>query len=86
VREALTGKSAVEMPVFDEQAQHASRGAIGCPTCHDPHKNRADGLEPEVPGYFLRLADTKGIMCADCHKSSALFRYKFFHSDKSRRR
>jgi hypothetical protein len=86
VREALIGKSALEMPVFDEQARHASRGAIGCPTCHDPHKNRADGLESDVPGYFLRLADTKGFLCADCHKSSALFRYKFFHSDKSRRR
>jgi hypothetical protein len=86
VREALIGKSAVEMPVFDEQARHASRGAIGCPTCHDPHKQRADGLAAELPGYFLRLADTEGFMCADCHKSSSLFRYKFFHSDKSRRR
>ena len=85
VREALTGKESIEMPVFDEQARHASRGAIGCATCHDPHKNRADGLDPEVPGKFLRLSDTNGFLCADCHKSSSLFRYKFYHSDKSRR-
>ena len=86
VREAFLGKKAVEMPVFDENARHSNRGAIGCATCHDPHKQRAEGLAAEVPGYFLRLADTKGFLCADCHKSSALFRYKFFHSDKSRRR
>lgn len=85
VRESLLGKESIEMPVFDEQARHADRGAVGCPTCHDPHKNRADGLDPDVPGYFLRLKDTNGFLCADCHKSSALFQYKFYHSDKSRR-
>lgn len=85
VREALSGKSAVEMPVFDNNARHADRGAIGCPTCHDPHKQSADGLNGELEGYFLCLADTNGMMCGDCHKSSALFLYQFFHSDKRRR-
>lgn len=85
VRQNLTGKEVVEMPVFDEQARHAERGVIGCATCHDPHKHRADGLDPDVPGYFLRLTDTEGFLCADCHKSSALFLYIFFHSDKRRR-
>lgn len=85
VREHLTGKSVVEMPVFDEHARHSDRGAIGCPTCHDPHRQRPEGLAPEVEGKYLRLADTTGFMCADCHKSSALFRYKFYHSDKGRR-
>jgi hypothetical protein len=85
VREALIGDSVPEMPVFDTQARHASRGAIGCPTCHDPHRHRAEGLPEDVPGYFLRVADTSGFLCADCHASSSLFRYKFFHSEKSRR-
>lgn len=85
VREAMIGKSVVEMPVFDKDARHANRGAIGCPTCHDPHQQRAEGLDAELEGYFLRLADTTGMMCADCHKSSALFLYKYFHSDKRRR-
>ena len=62
-----------------------SRGAIGCPTCHDPHRHRAEGLAEDVPGYFLRVADTRGFLCADCHASSSLMRYKFFHSEKSRR-
>jgi predicted CXXCH cytochrome family protein len=83
-REALGAKPTTEMPVFDENANHADRGAIGCGTCHNPHQHRADGLPDDVPGYFLRVADTKGFLCADCHASSSLFRYKFFHSKKSR--
>jgi nitrate/TMAO reductase-like tetraheme cytochrome c subunit len=84
VRETLGVDPATEMPVFDAQAHNASRGMIGCPTCHNPHKERPDGLAAEVPGHFLRLATTEGFMCADCHASSALFRYKFFHSSASR--
>ena len=84
VREQLTGKTVVEMPVLDESGRHADRGAVGCATCHDPHLQRVEGLPEEVDGNFLRLADTSGFMCADCHKSSSLFRYKFYHSDKSR--
>jgi hypothetical protein len=86
VREALGVDTTTEMPVFDEQAHHANRGSIGCATCHDPHRERAEGLAEEVPGYYLRLATTEGFVCADCHASSALFRYKFFHSQKRRGR
>ena len=85
VRELLTGKETVEMPVFDDNARQSDWGVITCATCHDLHKHRADGLDPDVPGYFLRVADTNGFMCADCHKSSALMRYKFYHSEKGRR-
>lgn len=86
VREHLGAPATVEMPVFDAQARQADRGRIGCPTCHNPHKHRADGLAEDVPGLFLRLPTTEGMLCGDCHASSALFRYKFFHSQKGRRR
>ena len=85
VREPLRGKPGKEMPVFDEQARHAARGTIGCATCHDPHRQRAEGLPKDVPGHFLRLPDTAEFMCSDCHGSSSLFRYRFYHSEKSRR-
>jgi len=84
VREPLRGKPSVEMPVFDEQARHATRGVIGCPTCHNPHRREAEGLPADVPGKFLRLADTADFLCADCHGSSALFRYRYFHSERRR--
>jgi len=81
VREALIGKPAVEMPVFDDEARHASRGVIGCPTCHNPHRHAPEGWPADVPPKYLRVADTDGFMCADCHASSSLMRYKFFHSE-----
>ena len=84
VRENLGAGGTVEMPVFDNQARQADRGMIGCPTCHNPHKHRADGLAEDVPGLYLRLPTTEGMLCGDCHESSALFRYKFFHSRKRR--
>ena len=83
-RENLGADATVEMPVFDAQARQAERGRIGCPTCHNPHKHRADGLAEDVPGLYLRLPTTEGMLCGDCHASSALFRYKFFHSRKRR--
>ena len=83
-RESLGSKPTTEMPVYDDNARHADRGAVGCGTCHNPHQHRAEGLPADVPGYFLRVADTKGFLCADCHAQSSLFRYKFFHSKKSR--
>lgn len=85
IREPLRGKPGKELPVFDAQARHAQRGAIGCATCHDLHRPRAEGLPAEVPGYFLRLADTAEFMCSDCHGASSLARYRYFHSEKGRR-
>ncbi len=84
VRERLGRKPVTEMPVFDEAARHADRGRIGCPTCHNPHRHRAEGLDEDVPGRFLRVTETGEFLCADCHGSSALFLYTFFHSEKRR--
>lgn len=75
-----------EMPVFDENVHEADRGRIGCPTCHDPHQHRAEGRPEDAPALFLRLAAPEGMLCGDCHASEALFRYQFFHSQKSRGR
>ena len=85
VREHLTGKSATALPVFDGEARPADRGAIACPTCHDVHRQRAAGLPADRDGLFLRLVDTDGFLCADCHGSRALFLYQYFHATSSRR-
>jgi len=86
VREHLGTDPVVEMPVFDEQAHQVTRGEIGCPTCHNAHEHKPEGQSDDVPLHFLRVATTEGFMCADCHASQSLFRYKFFHSRKGRRR
>jgi hypothetical protein len=86
VRDNLNAKADVEMPVFDADGRKADRGRIGCPTCHNPHQHKPEGWDEDVPARFLRVANPQGILCADCHASQALFRYKFFHSRKRRGR
>jgi nitrate/TMAO reductase-like tetraheme cytochrome c subunit len=82
VRDNLGAKSDIAMPVFDADGRHADRGRIGCPTCHNPHEHAPEGWDEDVPARFLRAASPQGTLCADCHASQALFRYKFYHSRK----
>ena len=85
VRQALRS-NAVAMPVYDANGRMATLGMIGCPTCHNPHQHAPEGWDEDVPPKYLRAANPQGILCADCHASQALFRYKFYHSRKSRGR
>jgi predicted CXXCH cytochrome family protein len=78
-------RSPVEMPVFDEQGHAARVGQIGCPTCHNLHKERADGRPVQLAGLFLRMPELVQPLCADCHGRETIFLYKFFHSPASRR-
>lgn len=84
VRQGLRRNSEVEMPVFDEAGRHARTGRIGCPTCHNPHKHRAEGRPEHLEGKYLRLADTTELLCADCHGEDAIVKYQFFHSEVAR--
>lgn len=74
------------MPVFGDDGSRALTGVIGCPTCHDAHRQRADGLPGDRRGLFLRRARSEHLLCADCHGPSSLRRYQYFHSEVSRRR
>jgi len=81
LREPFRTPAGVSMPVFDSRGLHSDNGSIGCPTCHDAHRQRATDLPPYRTGKFLRLSKTQGFLCADCHDSSSLQRYLFFHSE-----
>jgi predicted CXXCH cytochrome family protein len=77
------------MPVYDVEGRPVDIGLITCTTCHDPHRWRPGRVakgqgrksEGDVLSSFLRLDDTKGFMCADCHGLDSLFRYKYYHSE-----
>lgn len=86
IRSGLATDDGAPMPVFDSDGSKSLTGAIGCPTCHDPHRQRAAGLPAERPGLFLRRARSEGFLCSDCHGPSGLRRYQYFHSAVSRRR
>ena len=86
LRSGLVADKGAPMPVFDQDGSRASTGVIGCPTCHDAHRQRPAGLPDERPGLFLRRARTEQMLCADCHGPSSLRRYQYFHSAVSRRR
>ena len=68
-------------------------GEISCPTCHNVHQWSPDShargqgvnLEGNATNSFLR-AQPASLMCIDCHGGDALFRFKFFHDPKERKK
>jgi len=83
-RQAVRSNTPAEMPVYDADGHAARVGQIGCPTCHNLHRERAEGLSENLPGLYLRMPDLVEPLCADCHGPDSLFLYKFFHSEASR--
>jgi predicted CXXCH cytochrome family protein len=81
LRHGYSDNSGGSMPVFDNAGLQAENGSIGCPTCHNAHKENAEGLSPDRSGKFLRLSDTRDFLCADCHAQTSLQRYLYFHTD-----
>ena len=90
-RAGQTGEE--QFPLFTKDGKKVASGIITCPTCHNPHQWVA-GKAEEGPGKptegdarssFLRNA-SDFILCADCHGMDALFRYKYFHGETSRKK
>ena len=81
------------VPVFNSLGQRTSVGRLRCASCHNPHvwdadkpqEGRGSNIEGNVTNSFLRNASSSHIVCADCHGQDAIFRYKYFHGDTSRR-
>jgi len=85
IRGEIFANTPGEMPVFDADGRQRRVGNIGCPTCHDVHRERAVGRPEHLPGLHLRLPEFVEPLCADCHGPDSMFLYKFFHSQASRR-
>jgi predicted CXXCH cytochrome family protein len=90
----ITDNPLPDIPVFDEKGERAHVGIITCLSCHDPHqwqpesKKSGDGkkYEGDAMNSFLRNANSELIICADCHGADAIFRYKYFHGETSRKK
>lgn len=79
-------------PVFSKDGKEVKTGVINCMTCHNVHqwssKHSKAGIgknrEGDVRNSFLRHDATEYFLCSDCHGEDSLYRYKYFHWDKSR--
>jgi predicted CXXCH cytochrome family protein len=85
IRGTIFSNTPGEMPVYDEHGRQARVGNIGCGTCHNVHREVAEGRPDHLKGLHLRMPEFVEPLCADCHGPEALFKYKFFHSEASRR-
>jgi predicted CXXCH cytochrome family protein len=80
-------------PVFTPEGEKTSSGIITCPTCHNPHRwsplkaeqGPGKNTEGDARSSFLRNT-SEFALCADCHGLDALFRYKYFHGESSRKK
>lgn len=80
-------------PIFTPEGDKDVRGDIVCSTCHDAHlwnahspaKGAGERLEGNATNSFLRK-DTASVFCAGCHGEVAIFKFKYFHSIKGRRK
>lgn len=81
------------LPVFDTKGSADDAGVISCATCHNPHQwsprapveGPGRNTEGDTRSSFLRVANSGQFLCADCHGQDALFRYKYFHGQSSRK-
>jgi len=83
-RQSVRSNASAALPVFDEQGHRSKLGNITCATCHDVHRERAEGRPENLPGFHLRMAVVAEPVCADCHGRDSFYLYKFFHSPSSR--
>ncbi len=80
-------------PVFTPEGARSGSGIITCPTCHNVHQwsplkaeeGEGRNVEGDARSSFLRNT-SDFMLCSDCHGLDALFRYKYFHGETSRRK
>lgn len=81
------------IPLYTKDGHRSVKGAISCPTCHDPHiwddNNPAKvpwkNVEGTVMNSFLRKRlHLKENFCSICHGPSALFLFRYYHDKQMR--
>jgi len=99
-RDLILRSDPKRMPLIGPAGKLGEFGAIGCVTCHDPHRwlpaskirqkpaERAQepaNLTGNVLNSFLRRRGAKGSFCVDCHGIEAPLKYKYFHDADARK-
>lgn len=94
VPDTLTDQSRQNrFPLYTETGKRTPDGNIVCSTCHDPHLWSAHQAGPG-PGKntegtaftsFLR-ADISFSFCSACHGEDAIYKFKYYHRDKGRKK
>ena len=82
-----------QFPIFTDQGEKSIEGNIVCTTCHEPHlwdayhpgKGTGEEIEGNATNSFLRK-DISFTFCASCHGEEALYKFKYFHSFKGRKK
>ena len=87
------------MPLIDANGELGEFGAIGCITCHDPHRwtapKKGNGLQAKktpvrglgnLSGNVLSrfLRRRKDRFCVDCHGIEAILKFKYYHDTRVR--
>lgn len=80
-------------PIYTPDGVLGSAGIITCPTCHNVHQwspSKAEegegrNVEGDARSSFLRNT-SDSMLCANCHGLDALFRYKYYHGETSRKK
>jgi predicted CXXCH cytochrome family protein len=78
-------------PAYTDQGLMSPSGDLTCPTCHNPHqwdpkkavKGSGKNEEGHVNNSFLR-SNLLYDFCIDCHSYDAIFRMKYYHTNRSR--
>ena len=82
-----------QFPIFTEEGEKSVGGNIVCTTCHDAHvwnahhprKGSGKEIEGDAVSSFLRK-DISFTFCASCHGEEALYKFKYFHMTKGRKK
>jgi len=90
----ITDKLIPDIPVYNKNGKRTHVGLITCLSCHDPHQWQPGNNKPgngqnnegDAMTSFLRNSNSELIICADCHGADAIFRYKYFHGETSRKK
>lgn len=80
-------------PVYTPDGERTGSGIITCPTCHNAHQwsplkaeeGEGRNVEGDARSSFLRNT-SEFMLCTDCHGLDALFRYKYYHGESSRKK
>lgn len=71
------------MPLFEADGRtRTPLGRVDCTSCHNPHVAHPEGAGEHATD-FLR-GSSRVTVCADCHRETALWKYRYYHHPEKR--